>query len=56
MVKEAGGTVSDMHGGPHRVASSDTLLADNGALHAGVLGLFAEIFRGEFREPIPQIS
>jgi fructose-1,6-bisphosphatase/inositol monophosphatase family enzyme len=56
MVREAGGTVSDMHGGPHRVASSDSLLADNGALHAGVLGLFGEIFRGEFREPIPEIS
>jgi myo-inositol-1(or 4)-monophosphatase len=55
LVTEAGGAVSDMHGGALRVASSDSLLASNGALHAGVLGLFGEIFRGEFREPIPQI-
>jgi hypothetical protein len=38
------------------VASSDTLLADNGALHQQVLTLFDEVFRGQFREPIPQIS
>ena len=56
LVTEAGGAVSDMHGAPHRVASSETLLADNGALHAQVLTLFGEIFRGQFREPIPQIS
>src|ERR1035438_7649567 len=56
LVTEAGGTVSDMHGAPHHVASSDTLLADNGALHQQVLALFDEIFRGHFREPIPQIS
>jgi hypothetical protein len=45
-----------MHGAPHHVASSDTLLADNGTLHAGVLTLFGEVFRGQFREPMPQIS
>jgi myo-inositol-1(or 4)-monophosphatase len=56
LVKEAGGTVSDMHGGALRVASSDSVLASNCGLHAGVLALFGEIFRGEFREPIPEIS
>jgi myo-inositol-1(or 4)-monophosphatase len=56
LVTEAGGTVSDMRGAPHHVASSDTLLADNGALHQQVLTLFDEVFRGQFREPIPQIS
>ncbi len=55
LVTEAGGTVSDMHGAPHSVASSDTLLADNGALHEPVLTLFGEIFQGHFREPLPQI-
>jgi myo-inositol-1(or 4)-monophosphatase len=56
MVTEAGGAVSDMRGAAHSVASSDTLLADNGALHESILGLFGEIFRGQFRVPIPQIS
>ena len=56
LVTEAGGQVSDMRGAAHRVASSEHLLADNGALHDQVLTLFGEIFRGHFREPIPQIS
>jgi fructose-1,6-bisphosphatase/inositol monophosphatase family enzyme len=56
LVTEAGGAVSDMRGTLHGVASSDTLLADNGALHQPVLALFGEIFRGEFRQPIPRIS
>ncbi len=56
LVTEAGGKVSDMRGAAHSVASSDTLLADNGALHEPVLTLFGEIFQGHFREPIPQIS
>jgi fructose-1,6-bisphosphatase/inositol monophosphatase family enzyme len=55
-VTEAGGAVSDMRGAAHSVASSDTLLADNGALHESVLTLFDEIFCGQFREPIPRIS
>ena len=56
LVTEAGGQVSDMRGVAHGVASSEHLLADNGALHEQVLTLFGEIFRGRFREPIPQIS
>ena len=56
LVTEAGGAVSDMRGVVHGVASSETLLADNGALHQPVLTLFGEIFRGEFRQPIPRIS
>ena len=55
LVREAGGSVSDMRGAPHGVTSSEDLLADNGALHEQVLGLFGEIFRGQFRVPIPQI-
>jgi hypothetical protein len=31
------------------------LLADNGALHVEMLQLFGEIFRGEYRYPIPEI-
>src|SRR5215831_6431973 len=40
LVREAGGAISDMHGKPHDVNSSQNLLADNGTLHEPVLGLF----------------
>jgi len=56
LVREAGGAVSDMRGAGHSVTASDHLLADNGALHDQVLGLFGEVFRGQFRVPIPQIT
>ena len=55
IVREAGGAVSDMKGVPHNVNTSEHLLADNGALHGPVLELFDEVFRGHFRQPIPQI-
>jgi myo-inositol-1(or 4)-monophosphatase len=56
LVAEAGGAIGDMKGQPHSVTASDHLLADNGAVHAQILELFNEIFHGQFREPIPQIS
>ncbi len=56
IVREAGGAVSEMKGAPHVVTASADLLADNGALHESVLVLFGEIFRGEFRYPIPQLQ
>ena len=55
IVTEAGGAVSDMNGGPHSITASKHLLADNGQFHDQILALFGEIFRGEFRVPIPQI-
>lgn len=55
IVTEAGGTVSDMNGGPHSAAASPHMLADNGHLHAQVLELFAEVFGGRYRVPIPHI-
>ena len=54
LIAEAGGKCSDMKGaaatlgGPH-------LLADNGLVHQQILGLFGEIFRGEYRYPVPEI-
>jgi myo-inositol-1(or 4)-monophosphatase len=54
LVREAGGMCSDMYGdlvdlrGPH-------ILADNGLLHAEVLELFAEVFAGKFRVPLPTL-
>jgi len=56
LVQEAGGCVSDMKGAPHRVAASEHLLADNGALHAPVLEMFGEIFRGQLRVAMPSIA
>src|SRR5690348_10127196 len=54
MVTEAGGNVSGMHGEPHELRGPD-LVADNGLIHDEMLGLFAEIFSGHHRVPIPQI-
>jgi len=55
LVKEAGGRVSDMNGAPHSVNTSDHLLADNGLLHDEALAYMAEIFKGNFRYPLPVI-
>jgi len=54
LVTEAGGRCSDMKGAPHRLTSPH-VLTDNGAVHQETLDLFAEIFRGHFRVPIPSI-
>jgi myo-inositol-1(or 4)-monophosphatase len=54
LVAEAGGRCTDMRGGPHSLTGPD-LLTDNGAIHQEVLDLFGEIFRGQFRFPIPVI-
>jgi myo-inositol-1(or 4)-monophosphatase len=56
IVAEAGGRISEMTGGPHSVTASAHLLADNGLLHDQALELFAEVFRGQYRVPIPQIQ
>lgn len=56
LVREAGGAVSDMKGATHNVNSSEDLLADNSTIHAAVLELFGEVFRGQFRVPIPPIG
>jgi myo-inositol-1(or 4)-monophosphatase len=55
LVKEAGGACSDMKGGPVSLRGPH-LLTDNGAIHQETLDLFAEVFRGEFRVPMPGIS
>jgi hypothetical protein len=45
-----------MRGNTHALVGSDDVLADNGALHDEVLSIFAEIFAGKFRVPIPPIA
>jgi myo-inositol-1(or 4)-monophosphatase len=54
MVTEAGGRVSDMKGQPASLRGPH-LLTDNGLLHEEILTLFGEIFRGEYRFPLPVI-
>jgi myo-inositol-1(or 4)-monophosphatase len=54
LVTEAGGRCTDMKGGPHTVTAPH-LLTDNSAIHQETLDLFAEVFRGHFRAPMPVI-
>jgi myo-inositol-1(or 4)-monophosphatase len=54
LITEAGGKCSDMQGGPVNLHGPH-LLADNGLVHDQMLELFSEIFRGEYRYPIPEI-
>jgi myo-inositol-1(or 4)-monophosphatase len=54
LVEEAGGRCSGMRGEPHQLRGPD-LLADNGSIHDETLALFSEIFRGEYRVPLPKI-
>jgi hypothetical protein len=43
-----------MHGGPFHLMGPH-MLADNSLIHEPVLGLFAEIFAGRYRHPMPEI-
>jgi len=54
LVAEAGGKYSGMRGEPHELRSP-TLVVDNGLIHDEILALFAEIFAGHYRVPLPQI-
>jgi myo-inositol-1(or 4)-monophosphatase len=54
LVTEAGGRCTDMKGAQHSLTSPH-LLTDNGAIHQEILDLFGEIFRGQFRLPMPVI-
>jgi len=55
LVSEAGGCVTDMSGNPHQFASPH-LLVDNGHIHAEMIGIFADVFGGKYRVPLPVIS
>ena len=55
MIREAGGAVSDMKGGPLQL-QADNMLADNGSLHEETLALFAEIYAGKYREALPELG
>lgn len=55
LVEEAGGRCSDMEGGPAGLKKQH-VLADNGLIHEEIVGLFGEIFRGDFRHEIPPME
>lgn len=55
LVSEAGGRISDMRGGPLSLRGPH-VVANNGHFHDELIGLFEEIFREQYRYPIPQMS
>jgi myo-inositol-1(or 4)-monophosphatase len=55
LVTEAGGKCSDMHGAPASLRGPH-LLTDNGAIHEGMLEIFGEVFRRQYRYPMPVIE
>ena len=55
LVTEAGGKCSDMSGEPARLRGPH-LLADNGTVHDEMLEVFAEVYRREYRYPMPVIK
>lgn len=54
LVREAGGTVSDMRDGRFHLRSPH-VLADNGLVHQETIDLFARVFRGDYPTPLPQM-
>ena len=54
LIREAGGKCSDMKDGPVNLRGPH-LLADNGLVHQQIVDLFGEVFRGQYRNPIPVI-
>jgi myo-inositol-1(or 4)-monophosphatase len=55
LVTEAGGKCTDMNGAAHQLKSPH-LLVDNGIIHQEILEIFGEIFRGQYRFPMPAIT
>ncbi|HOL71376.1 MAG TPA: inositol monophosphatase family protein [Bryobacteraceae bacterium] len=55
LIREAGGTVTDMRGGPAKLRG-EHILADNGLVHGSILELFDEVFAGKARVPLPEIG
>ena len=54
LIHEAGGTCTDMRGGPFDLRGAD-VLADNTVLHDEVLQIFGEVYAGKPRVPLPEI-
>jgi myo-inositol-1(or 4)-monophosphatase len=54
IVEEAGGRVTDFHGGAFQLNSRETL-ASNGLIHDALLHEFEQIFAGRDLEPLPDL-
>jgi myo-inositol-1(or 4)-monophosphatase len=54
LVREAGGTVTDMRGETFHLRSPH-VLADNGLVHAETVALFGEVFAGRYPTPLPRM-
>jgi myo-inositol-1(or 4)-monophosphatase len=55
LVAEAGGQVTDMRGTANKLGVPH-ILATNGKIHQETVDLFAEVFRGHYRIPLPVIT
>jgi myo-inositol-1(or 4)-monophosphatase len=55
LVREAGGLVSDMRGGPVSLRA-DNILADNRLVHEESLQIFAEVYEGKYRHALPELT
>ena len=55
LTEESGGRCSDMLGGTVNLRGPH-VLADNAAIHNEIVALFGEIFRGQYRYPMPEIK
>jgi myo-inositol-1(or 4)-monophosphatase len=55
LVSEAGGVYSDMRGQLHQLRGDETA-ASNGRIHPEMLELFADIFSGRLRVPLPPLD
>jgi len=54
IVEEAGGKITDFHGGPFELNSRETL-ASNGLVHEALLNEFDKIFSDRDLEPLPEL-
>jgi myo-inositol-1(or 4)-monophosphatase len=54
IVEEAGGAITDFHGGPFELNSRETL-ASNGVVHEALLREFDKIFSGRDLETLPEL-
>jgi myo-inositol-1(or 4)-monophosphatase len=54
LIQEAGGQCSDMKGGPVSLRGPH-IVGDNKLIHQPLMDLFGQIYRGEFRYPLPAI-
>jgi myo-inositol-1(or 4)-monophosphatase len=54
LIREAGGTCSDMHGGPLDLRGPH-VLTDNSMLHQPMVELFAKIFAGRYPYSLPEL-